>query len=288
MSSRGPHSNRFSDSRQATDVNKLLGPILQRIAYLLLRDGYAFNRLNKLAKLAFIEAARNLDAGNSKSRTNIASIAAVTGLTRVEVSHLLAMPAKRRHEIGHLPNRAIRVIEGWVSDSNFVDRSRHPKKLRFAGTKVSFQSLVKKYSGDIPPRAMLQEMERLGVASRNVDGSIVLKKRALPESKRTAAAIRAISPWVNLILMPDAEGKIDAPVSHTRQLRLRFASLAQAAAAVREFDRRRDAFVGGLHQLGGLVNPEGAYEITISVAVASTKPVPTIDARKLRSRRSRK
>jgi hypothetical protein len=69
------------------------------------------------------------------------------------------------------------VISGWVNDSQFHDEKGEPAPLPFEGTDFSFSSLVKKYSGDIPPMAMLTVLE----ASQSViaeGGSIILKERA--------------------------------------------------------------------------------------------------------------
>ena len=59
-------------------------------------------------------------------------------------------------------NRAARVITGWLRDPDFGDGNGHPSPLRMAGKRLSLRALVKSYSGDIPVRAMLDELIRVG------------------------------------------------------------------------------------------------------------------------------
>lgn len=64
-----------------------------------------------------------------------------------------------------------------MNDSQFHDEKGDPAALPFDGTESSFSALVKKYSGDIPPTAMLSVLE----TSHNViaaSGSIILQERA--------------------------------------------------------------------------------------------------------------
>jgi hypothetical protein len=64
-------------------------------------------------------------------------------------------------------NRAARVISGWLKDARFIDEKGDPLELPFEGGEVSFSSLVKHYSGDVPPRAIRDEMLRVGVVEQN-------------------------------------------------------------------------------------------------------------------------
>src|SRR5688572_29817982 len=151
-----------------------LSEILTSIAHLLLRNGYGFARLGKLTKLAFVNAAKALDDDDPKSKISIARIAAVTGLTRIEVSQLLRSEARKGYPASEPLNRAERVAIGWQGDNDYCDSRGFPLALPFASAGRSFSRLVKKYSGDIPARAMLIEMKRLRMVRHDSSDTVRL------------------------------------------------------------------------------------------------------------------
>ncbi|MEO8063713.1 MAG: DUF6502 family protein [Pseudomonadota bacterium] len=246
--------------------------ILVNVAQLLLRNGYGFRRFNKLARLAFVEAAVEVDSG-SALRPSIARIAAVTGLTRIEVSQLRRDGSELALSEATPLNRAIRVASGWSSDATFLSNRRKPLCLPFASSGASFTKLVKKYSGDIPARAMLVEMVRLGMAKETPLGLVELVRVDIRAPKPALAAMRAISPWVNFFSKTGGEGADEELTSTARQLKIHFDSMPQVYAAVRELENRRTSFVAGLELLGTRSKRNAKYELTISVAVAAEKPL---------------
>ena len=143
------------------DLEKNLEQVLASLSQLLVASGYGFHRAMKMTKLAFVEAARNLE-GNS-NRVSIARIAATTGLTRLEVSRLLKANPRNSVIPNRPQNRAAQVALGWISDNRYSQAPGGARLLLFDGERHSFSRLVKTYSGDIPARAMLTEMKRLGM-----------------------------------------------------------------------------------------------------------------------------
>jgi hypothetical protein len=80
-------------------------------------------------------------------------------------------------------NRAARVIAAWRRDRNFLDAEGKPAPLPMAGPGVSFSALVKRFSGDVPVRATLDELIRVGAVERLEDGSVSLLTRTyIPNS----------------------------------------------------------------------------------------------------------
>jgi hypothetical protein len=254
------------------DVDIHLTRILLGLALLLLKHGYGHARLAKLAKLAFIDAAKSL-APNPEGKANIARIAALTGLTRVEVSRLLRADRANPFAINDHLNRATRVAFGWRTDKAFLTRSNRPRSLFLSSAKGGFFQLVKKYSGDIPARAILMEMVRLGLVKRPKTGLVSLVKQTPPLPRTTIEAIRAIAPWVDLLSDSRNVPSAGALTSDTQHIKVHFDSLSEVLAAVRELKSRQRSFVSGLQQLGTRMEEGGAYEISISVAVATAKPL---------------
>ena len=63
-----------------------------------------------------------------------------------------------------------RVVSGWVRDSRFLDSNGQPAVLPVEGNGVSFNELVRHFSGDMPVRAVLDELDRVGVIDHLPDG----------------------------------------------------------------------------------------------------------------------
>ena len=108
-------------------------------------------------------------------RPNKSRIAAQTGLRRALIKRLLDANTMDLALADYSP--VARVVNGWLADSQFLDASGNPKPLRIAGRGSSFARLVKKYGGDIPPRAILDELRRVGtVADDEKNLRLVLRK----------------------------------------------------------------------------------------------------------------
>lgn len=150
--------------------------ILKPVVRLLLRQGIGAGELADLCKAVYVEAAA--EAYRQKSgRVNQSRVAIVTGLTRAEVKRLLASPRITQTRYDWHRHRATRVLLGWHQDPDFLDRRGHPRQLPLRGKKASFAALVRRYSGDMPVRAMLDEL----VATRTIvrkKGSDLVRVRA--------------------------------------------------------------------------------------------------------------
>jgi hypothetical protein len=141
-----------------------------------LRNGKAARSFYDLVKQAYVDLARE-EFGIHGKKATVSRIAILTGLTRKEVKALLAQPLTRDGPMEEEYNRAARVIAGWLKDSRFSDGHGHPAPLPLEGKRVSFAALVKVYSGDIPVRAMLDELVRVGAVQQMKNGRICLRSR---------------------------------------------------------------------------------------------------------------
>lgn len=150
--------------------------ILRPLVRVLLSHGMAYGTFAEIARRAFVDEGVEHMRRNGR-RPTTTGVAALTGLTRKETGRLRDAPPDDGGEAGQRYNRAVRVISGWVGDPEFTDRSGQPRELSLEGNSGSFRELVKKYSGDITPAAMLSLLE----TSHNVscDGErVTLRERA--------------------------------------------------------------------------------------------------------------
>src|SRR6185369_4058009 len=143
---------------------------------ILLRHNVSFLTFSDLAKRVFVEVAEeSFPPGGRKQ--SVSHIAMLTGLSRKEVLRVKRLPHPSDDEALAQQERSTRVISGWTHDTRFLDAEGNPLPLRFDGQEGSFSDLVRRYSGDIPPRAVLDELFRVGLAERQTDGRIRLITR---------------------------------------------------------------------------------------------------------------
>ncbi len=156
--------------------------VLRPLVRILMRYGMPFEGFVELAKRTYIDVAQHAYAIEGRKQS-ISRISTLTGIYRREVSRLLELPPLDDAELTQRQNRAARVIGGWLQDSNYIDANRKPLPLPLDGDEPSFSHLVRKYSGDIPVRAILDELMRVGSVEQRDDGMIYLLHRAyVPKS----------------------------------------------------------------------------------------------------------
>jgi hypothetical protein len=138
----------------------------------------SFNAFSDIARRVFVETGMR-ECGIPGKKQTISRVSILTGLTRKEVQRLLAeQGASGVGESRERYNRAARVVAGWVRDPDFADAAGDPAKLELDAAQASFGLLVKRYSGDVPARAVLDELLRVGAVERGPDGRIRLLSRA--------------------------------------------------------------------------------------------------------------
>ena len=151
--------------------------ILRALVRILLRYGMSFEGFVELAKRVYVDVASK-DFAIPGRKQSISRISTLTGIYRREVSRLLELPGIDDSEITARHNRAARVIGGWLQDPDYTDKKGKARVLEPEGDKPSFNHLVRKYSGDIPVRAILDELQRVGAVKQDRDGQIHLLSRA--------------------------------------------------------------------------------------------------------------
>jgi hypothetical protein len=75
--------------------------------------------------------------------------------------------------------RTARVLHGWRTDPEFLDRKGRSVSLRVHGSGLTFRGLVRRYGGDVTPVAVLKELLRTGAVSRTGRGLVRVRKSSL-------------------------------------------------------------------------------------------------------------
>jgi len=165
--------------RLLTAYRRLLKPLVR----ILLRNGVAFNEFSDIAKAVYVDvASQEFKVPNRKMSQ--ARIAILTGLTRKEVARFFGEKAKQPEELKSNLNRVTRVLAGWHTDSDFTGPYGLPLELEFESPKgLDFSELIRRYSGDMAARAMLDELIRIGAIKETETGWYkILTRTYLPDA----------------------------------------------------------------------------------------------------------
>lgn len=161
-------------------VTRVLSPLVR----LLLRHGVSHAEFSNWAKQAYVNEADKHFGLDGKTPT-VSRTAIITGINRKEVKRIRELPSEVGTGVSK-HNRAVRVITGWLQDRDFQNSRNQPKPLIYGDPEDSFNQLVKRYGGDVPARAMLDELVRVGTV-KNVNGKVsLLQKGYIPHQSESA------------------------------------------------------------------------------------------------------
>lgn len=174
----------------APQVYRLLSALLVRtmrpLVRLMLRNGITYHAFSDLVKGLFVEIAEKEFRIPARKQSD-SRISVITGLTRRDIKRFTNVEPPEYAEEFVQKNRAARVISGWIQDKDFLDDKGEPCDLPFENkthddsktkNQLTFTDLVYRHSSDTPPRAVLDELIRVGGASRLTNGNITLLTRA--------------------------------------------------------------------------------------------------------------
>jgi hypothetical protein len=138
-------------------ITRALQAMLAELAEPMMQAGITPRLFGELAARAFVKAACKASTLRN-GRINQSRVAVLTGLSRVEVRNLMRGPRSAKP---HFQPRTQRVIDGWLSDPRYTARAGAPRSLSINSSAISFAALVRKYAGDVPHHAVLEELRRL-------------------------------------------------------------------------------------------------------------------------------
>lgn len=171
-------------------LHRAIRRILRPIVSMLIKSEVSHSEFAELTREVYVDVARkNFALPNRKCTTS--RIAVLTGLSRKEVVRLSKENLDAESQDASLdgaggqkykPNRAARVVTGWLNDEDFLTPEVAPRVLPLRG-EVSFATLVERYSGDITAGAVLDELLRIGVVEHcEGDRLALLKAGYIPDA----------------------------------------------------------------------------------------------------------
>jgi len=147
--------------------------LLKSLVRILIRNGVSYGTFSDIAKWVFVNVAEK-EFGIEGRKQSTSRVSVITGLNRKEVSRIRRLAKPDDQADSEKYNRAARVIAAWCRESDFQDAEGTPADLSLAGPWATFSELVRRFSGDVPARAILDELIRVGVVSQLNSGKIRL------------------------------------------------------------------------------------------------------------------
>jgi hypothetical protein len=160
-------------------LSRALDRIIRPLARLLLANGIPLQTAIEMLKQALVDSAEGDFSLDQKARTD-SRISLLTGVHRKDVKRLRLREAVRR-EAPPAVSMGARLVSLWLTHPSFSnpDESAKPlPRLRSHGGENSFEALAEMISKDIRPRAVLDELLRVGMASVTPDDEVVLNAEA--------------------------------------------------------------------------------------------------------------
>ncbi len=157
----------------------VLRRILRPLARLLLAEGIPLQTAIEMLKQALVDSAEADFTLSNKAQTD-SRISLMTGVHRKDVKRLREREALRKEAPPGISMGA-RLVSLWLTQPPFVDENETPvalPRLRSQGGEVSFEALAQRISKDIRPRAVLDELVRVGAVSIDAGDRVTLNAEA--------------------------------------------------------------------------------------------------------------
>ena len=149
----------------------LMTPVIK----LLLYSGVTYQEFIALCKTLYVKvAAKNF--GLRGRPTNVSRMSVMTGLDRKEIKRIKD-DLETDEGIQLLrSDRISRLLTAWHQDSAFSGAQGQANILAIKGEN-SFETLAKRYGGNVPPSTLLKELLRAGVAIEHPEDKVEATKR---------------------------------------------------------------------------------------------------------------
>ncbi len=251
-------------------ITRALHAMLTELADPLMRAGITPRLFGDLAARAFVKAACKASTLRN-GRINQSRVAVLTGLSRTEVRNVIRESCRA---MPRFQPRTQRVIDGWLSDRRFLSRAGTPRRIPLKGAVISFAALVKKYAGDVPQNAVLEELRRKNLVKESSQ-HVQLVLSGSPGPPSFGRALRTLLALLSDGIAISAGGAGTLPRGMHR-LKLKAADARDSIALYQRALTSAALFVSGLDQSLRSVPTRNlkkhGSQVTVSVLVRLTEP----------------
>jgi hypothetical protein len=146
-------------------VMRLMKPVVR----LLLRHGVTYSGFAAALKQVFVDVAR-VELAERRMPLTDSAVTLLSGVHRRDVRQLTRELADSPLRPKEPLSLAAQVVARWMNEAVFLDAEGAPRTLPRGAEPGGFDELVAGVSSDVRPKAMLDELLRLGVVDTREDG----------------------------------------------------------------------------------------------------------------------
>lgn len=164
-------------ARASPGLDRAVRHLLRPLVRLLVERGVRYPELADILKDIYFQVAMESLAEEGEATTSRISLG--TGLHRKDVKRM--READPGEGVGRRTTLASEVFTRWVSDRRFLDERKRPRplpRLASVGGTRSFEALAESVSRDVRPKALLDELTRLGLVEVDGEDRVVLDRKA--------------------------------------------------------------------------------------------------------------
>jgi hypothetical protein len=165
---------------------KMLRPLVR----VLLKYQVSYGELTSVLRRTYVEVAYQ-DFAIPNRKSTYSKVAVMTGIDRKMVQEILNNKKDTMEAVDKPINKGLSVLKTWTTVSRYLDANKHPRDLPLRGPK-SFESLVDEACADLTPRAILDELIRVGVVERTVNNTVRLVNETYIPSQDEEQLVRIL------------------------------------------------------------------------------------------------
>jgi Family of unknown function (DUF6502) len=154
----------------------LIGPLIR----LMLRHGITYTLFTAALKKSFIDAATK-ELEESKNIPTDSAVSLLSGVHRRDIRNITRAPASELTGVRSPIGASAQLVAKWMSDPAYLNAKDKPISLLRTGGDISFDALAQSISSDVRPRALLDDLIRLGLVRENNDQIELLTQGFVPQ-----------------------------------------------------------------------------------------------------------
>ena len=214
--------------------------VLQQAIIRLLRPVVRLMIRHNVPLAPFVELVRHVYVTVSQEECSLpgkkcsdSRISVVTGIPRKDIKKYLEIPDVKDDSVATEHNRAARVLTGWIQNKTYLNaETGKPLDLPLSSEDPdcpTFYHLVQHHSGGVPPKAVLDELLRIGAVHKLDNGCLRLVTFGYIPSGDALEQVRVMSEEITDFLK-SVEHNITSPLEDSfLQLSVRCNNLPEEA-----------------------------------------------------------
>jgi hypothetical protein len=143
--------------------------VMRPLARLLIKNGVSYPAFAQALKGVFLAAAQDELKSRAMPQTDSA-VSLLSGVHRRDVRTMTRLAPAQAMAVQAPLSLVAQVVARWLSDAAFCDEQGRARLLPRSSNAGSFDQLVAQISSDVRPRAVLDELQRLGAVAEEPDG----------------------------------------------------------------------------------------------------------------------